>query len=263
MLEGMDGEPGIDAFVSGGYLLAQPYVRSASDTEGYAVPEDVFGSPRITASPCEARVLPSRAWFSTWLPRPTREEQEREASRWRVPVDTVGTLVDWTSEKTAAGRLLHWDAFADVATAREFARRFLPRDVAVRLLGLGLRRASAADFLRSVAERDAASTGGWGAPNGIRDGVERGATLEPGGTSIGYEVLSVALGEDRDSWHCESLTRHFVDEYDIRPEAGGLLRTYADAEKVAAVLNEKRIGCTVGMWRPWLIVEYRLDPSTS
>jgi len=261
---GMDGEPGIDDFVSGGYLLAQPYVRPDGVPEDF-VPVDVVGSPVLTASPCETHVLPSREWFSSWLPRPTREEQEREASLWGVPVHAVTDLVGWASKKATEGRLLHHDAFVDVGVAREFALRFLPPGRDVRLLGLGLRRDVAAEFLRAVAERDASHYGSWGggAPTGVRDGIERRVPLEPGGRSLGYEVLSVALGEQRDSWHCNALERWFRDDYGVHPKPGGLLATYADAEKVAAVLNEKGIGCTVGMWRPWLIVEYRLNPSTS
>jgi len=254
----MANEPPIDAFVCGGYLLVQPYV-APEDSYPDWVPKDVVGSPVVTTSPCFADVLPSEWAFKTWLPPPSREEQETAANGWGIPVTAVSDAIAWAHRSADEGRVLHHDAFADVATARAFADRFLPPSLDVRLLGIGLLRDAVPGFLRAVADRDAVFFGaGWGGPNGVRDGVERRVPFEAEATPLGYEVLSVALGEDRHSWHCESIERRFRDELGIRPAEGGLLRRYEEANKVAAVLNDEGVGCTVGLWRPWLVVEYDL-----
>ena len=231
MLEGMDGEPGIDAFVSGGYLLAQPYVRPDGVPEDF-VPADVVGSPVVTASPCLAEVLPGEPWFSTWLPSPSRGEQEDVARSWGVPLEALDGLLEWTASRAAEGRMLHDDAFADVETPRTLAHRFLRPRSPFRLLGLGLLRDSVSDVLRSTAEHDAVAFGpGWGAPNGVLDGVERRTSLQSDGHPLGYDVLSVALGEARHSWHCHHVERRFRDECGIRLERGGLLRTWRPARR--------------------------------
>lgn len=167
-------------------------------------------------------------------------------------------LLAWAHERVREGRVLRHHAFADVATAREFATRFLPHRSNFRLVGLGLRSEVAADFLLEVATHGEVSPGCKGAPNGVRDGVERGNALEGGGTDVGYEVLDVALGQPRCSWHCNHIEHRVLERVGVRAKPDRLLESLDDAERVATLCRDERVGCGAGLWRAWRVAEYAL-----
>ena len=198
---GVRSSPLVTDFVAGGYLLVQPYLPPEGRPPDM-MPADLLPSPLLTSSSCLAEILPSEWAFGTRLPAVSREERERGASLWGIPIAAIDGLTAWAGERVRGHRVLQHDAFADVEVAREFAAAFLPPRREVRLLGLGLRRDQVADYLRAVERRDELAFRGCGAPNGVRDGVERGLALEAGGRDLGFEVANVVLGQARESWLC-------------------------------------------------------------
>jgi hypothetical protein len=122
-----------------------------------------------------------------------------------------------------------------------------------------LRSDVAAGFLLEVATHGEVSPGYEGAPNVVRDGVERGVALEPGGTDIGYEVLDVALGRPSCSWHCNHVEHQVLERLGVRAKPDGLLESLDDAERVATFCRDERVGCGTGLWRAWRVAEYALD----
>ncbi len=254
----MRESPPLDAFVSGGYLLVQPFVLPPGRPPEY-VPDDLFTSPILTLTPCPAEILPEEWAFSTWIPTPSRAVREFQAGLWGIPPAAIDDLVGWAAARAREGRILHHDAFVDVATAREFAARFLAAEFDVRLVGLGLSRQTASEFLAEVEAHRELRPGGYDwAPNGVRDGVERGVPLEPGGQDLGYEVLNVALGVSRCSWHCCHVEHRVLERLGIRAKPDGLLASLADAERVATWCRDEAVGCGPNLWRAWRVVEYAL-----
>jgi len=247
----------LDAFVAGGYLLGQPF-EPPPDRPPEWVPADLVAPTMWTLATCMAEILPAEWAFMTWLPTPTRKQREDGAALWGIDAAVVDALVAWAHEQVREGRVLRHHVFVDVATAREFATRFLPHRSNFKLVGLGLRSEVATGFLLEVATHGDVSPGYKGAPNGVRDGVERGVPLEPGGTVIGYEVLDVALGQPRCSWHCNHVEHRVLERLGVRAKPDGFLASLDDAERVANFCRSERVGCGSGLWRAWRVAEYAL-----
>lgn len=254
----MTSEPLAAEFVSGGYVLVQPYVPPPGRPPGF-MPAGLVSSPAITLAQCMAEILPNEWAFKWWLPIPTRAEREDGAAVWGIPTSSIDELVSWSDECIREGHLLHHDAFADVETARKFAARFLSHRHEVRLVGLGLHRKLVDDYLRDVETHAEITPGFRGAPNGVRDGVARGVALAVAGSGLGYEVLNVKLGESNHSWHCHHIEQQIADECRVVSGAHGLIQDYEEALRVAtwcsANVNPPNV------WRAWRVEEYALEGS--
>jgi hypothetical protein len=248
----------IEEFVSGGYFLAQPFTPHPETRPQY-FPADLVQAPVITVSPCLAEVLPDDCVIDIGWTRypPLRTEDRAEvAADWGIAAEAIDDVARWSAGQHRHGRLLHDDAFADVDVAREFARRFLSSTTEVKLLGIGLHRSLVADFLDTVQQRREIAPGHVGAPNGVRDGVARGGALAAGGRPLGFEVLDVAFGESRHSWHCHGLEREMHDRLGVDLLPGGLIERYEDAVRIAESCDSPELGCESGVWRAWVVVEY-------
>ncbi len=252
----MAEDPPLDEFVSGGYFLIQPFVPSP-DRHAIYFPSDLVQPPVVTLSPCLAEVVPDEWACSNWLPLISQEYRESCAAEWGIPSHIVAELFTWCLQRVEEGQILHHDAFADLETAREFALRFLPPRSDVRLLGIGLHRDLQEGLFRAVESEGAAKFGpGWGAPNGVLEGVRRRLPLATGGQHLGYEVLDIAFGEQRHSWLCHGLERRMHDEQGVRLLPGGLISTYDQACRVAAHCDDPANHCERGVWRAWRVVNY-------
>lgn len=253
----MTAEPLAADFVSGGYVLVQPYVPAPDRPPGF-MPSGLVGSPVITLAQCMAEILPDEWAFGTWLPLPTRPQREAGAAEWGIPASRIDELVTWSAESIREGHVLHHDAFADVESARKFAARFLSHRHEVRLIGLGLHRNLVDDYLRDVEIHAEITPGFPGGPNGVRDGVARGVALAVGGSGLGYEVLDVKLGESNHSWHCYHTEQQIADACGAVSGAHGLIQDYEDALRVATWCSAN-VKCPPNVWRAWRVEEYDLE----
>ena len=109
-------------FVSGGYFLVRPF-HPHPETLPIFMPADLVGRPVITLGECLATILPDDWAFRFWTPLPSLEEREDGAAEWAIPKESIAEIVAWGEARRTEERLLHHDAFADVATAAEFGRR--------------------------------------------------------------------------------------------------------------------------------------------
>lgn len=254
----MSAEPPVEEFVSGGYFLVQPFTRDAESPAEF-LPPDVVPPPVITVAPCFATVLPNRNLLDLGgtMPDATdRAERQIAAAAWGIPPSKADDVAQWMGEQRRRGGIHVADAFADPDVAREFTRRFVPDSIDTRLLGIGLHRPSVAMFLDVVRQRSELSPGFMGGPNGVRDAVELGLPLVRGGRRLGYEVLDVAHGQGRHSWHCHHHERRLRDQWGVRLGAGGMIECFDDAVRIAAACDAQELGCEPGVWRAWIVVEY-------
>lgn len=98
---------------------------------------------------------------------------------------------------------------------------------------------------------------------GIAKRVKQGIAVEPGGTPIGYDILS--YGGYRDfghSWLCSGLEKDMHELFGIRANELGLLATYDDARKVYEWIAEdecKGIRAEPEPYDMWLLLSYPLS----
>lgn len=254
----MSAEPPVEEFVTGGYFLVQPFTRHPESPPEF-LPPDVVRPPVITVAPCFATVLPSQGLIDLggrMLDATDRVECEVAAAAWGIPPAQADEVVQWMGERRERGGIHCADAFAHPDVAREFTRRFVPASIDARLLGIGLHRSTAPAFLEAVRRDAGLGPGVAGPPNGVLNAVVSGRPLVCGGRRLGYDVLDVAHGQGRHSWHCHHHERRVRDQWGIRLGAGGMIERFDDAVRIAAACDAQELGCEPGVWRAWIVVEY-------
>ncbi len=249
-------------FVSGGYVLARPFMPP-EDGLPLFFPKRLVGRPVITVSPCIAEMLPSDCClFAPWPPHHAAQLRE-EAADWGITATEAAE--EWARRKQQDGRIPWGEAFSDLEDAREVATRFVSPAGDLRLLGIAMERDRVEEFLAAydvfvTAQEESSGAGGPRhrlVPSGVRDLVSRRLPVAPDGRALGYEVLDVVAGESRHSWHCQGIEQEMHDRFGVRLASGGMIPDAEDARRVATVCDAEQ--GEPGVWRAWLVTEYPLS----
>ena len=128
--------------VCGGYFLVKP-----ADRPDY-VSGDLLPPRLLSLSSCICDFIPD-VWAIDWA-NVSPEERTAEAHKVGIEAAQLPELIDWTTQQLNAGEFGWPCVFFGVHDARAFAERFLPRDVDVRLLGIGLHPSFTEEFLTAM-----------------------------------------------------------------------------------------------------------------
>lgn len=91
---------------------------------------------------------------------------------------------------------------------------------------------------------------------GVLEVLTRRRALEPGGSTLGWEMLGYDTYGTFHSWLCHGLENDVLHTYAVRPNAHGLIASQADAETVAAHCRKPEVGTEPGFWAPWILAQY-------
>lgn len=231
----------IDAadYVAGGYILTR---RVARDDAHHSA--DLLPAWIVSAGPCLADMALEYWW---------NEANVAEAAGFGVPESSWPELISWYTEQfeTSIGAP---GIARSPDVIHEFIDRFVTDRTDLTLLGLGL----APEHARELIDN-------WRSPPdrgeyGVFEMLERGVSLHPGGTALGYEVISYEYGLEH-SWLCNSLETLAHERLGITPNEHGLLASASEAAAVADMANDSD-AVEPGLWLPWLLVTYSLIPTS-
>lgn len=218
---------GDDDVVAGGYLLV--HRGDTPGVEGY-----------LSASECIACQFPGY-WALGWTDVDV-DERRALLAHWGIDATGLPALVEAATDSFEAGTL-GWPAvFASPKAARRFASRQRVSHPTLTLIGVGLPRARAEDFLTD------------GEDDGFTAAVARGAGLAPG-EDAGWEVLADDGGSFH-SWHCHpDLEAEVGVQEGVVAGPDGLILERAEAEAVAVAYDADQ-GTEAARWLPWLLRSY-------
>ncbi len=240
------GEPlELRQFVCGGYVLTAPVARPAY-TSAELLPEQL-----VTSSFCIAESVPD-IWALRWA-SVDGETRRLEAAKCGIASGRLEAVIEHVTAAHQAGEFLWPNLFLSVELARRFWREFLAHRLGLFIVGIGLHKELAAEFL------DAAKPGHHETPPGVWACVARGTPIAAGGKPLGWEILGYAGGGDFHSWLCNGLETVALDELGIRPGTNGLIESYADAEAVARYCRQEGARAEPVPWHPWLLVRHETD----
>jgi hypothetical protein len=227
-----------EPLILAGFLVTRPAPRP--DTAAAIVPEVV-----ITGSDCIAPMAPS-TWTLAWVTN-TRDERLACLGAFGLGDALLDDVVARSTAKFGAG--LGWPhMFTDLETAREFLRRFVPRDHDARLLALCL---SAADGARFVANSGAASS----SEPAVLATLRSGRAPPPGGTALGSDLLGLEAGGSFHSFLCNGLEAEVHARCGVVPNTWGLYDDHDVARRSAAAIEE--VGTAEpGPWFAWRMLDY-------
>jgi hypothetical protein len=152
----------------------------------------------------------------------------------------------WVASQVRSGRLGDFGVFLDLASAREFAARFIRRSEEVKLLGIGLPAEFVEAFLNEAVEYygDLPTCGVFQAVNA------RNATAD-GGISLGYEPLGY------EPCSIPALVNHISEDWPVRRWARHLndYGIFSDLETCVRVVDAQ---VEQAVWSPWLLTDYSI-----
>jgi hypothetical protein len=231
----------IDDFAAGGYFLTK-YTGRADCMSSDLLPPRI-----ISASDCIVDIVPD-AWAVEWA-KYNAGQRKREAAKAGIPPDVLPQVIQWVTSRLDHSEIGWPVVFYSADVARHFARKFLPNDDEIVLIGVGLQR----DLVNEFLEEEKPSTG-HGVP-GVYEALSRGESLEAGGEVLGFEVLGYEWGGFH-SWLCNGLEVDGYREFKIRPNSHGFIATLEEAAMFAEYASREEVGAEPALWRPWLVVKY-------
>jgi hypothetical protein len=240
----------LDRYVCGGYFIAKP-ASNAGPVEFCEICKAKLPPGKIiTLSTCLTATLPHN-WAYEWV-GVTDEERKRRAEVWGLHDSDLNEFIKWATERQRAGKIGYPHTLLTLDTATDLLRRFQIKRNGWHLLGLGLRRDSAASFVAEYAPRHENEL-----LMVIAQAISEGNALDRSGQVIGYEVLAWEV-DGFHSWFCSLSEKDVSDELGIHPEPNGLLDSYEDATKVASAAAQPHDAAPFGpvAWYPWAVVSY-------
>lgn len=181
------------------------------------------------------------------------------AVKFGIPEGKWNEFQDWCS-KGYEDWMDMWSMFHSTYTARQFIQQFLPDTSNLWIIGAGLPYEQEEKSWRGHEPEDPVDC------YGIRKRVSRHIPLEPGGESLGFEVLSFEYGDIGHSWLCNYLHHDMNRLFGIKPNPYGLIDNYYDAKKVTDWIAEdemKGIRAEPASYDFWLLMSYPLDEAKS
>ena len=229
------------SFISGGYFLALPALRSGS-MNAELLPDAI-----LTASGCLANFAPD-TWGIAWT-GDTIESRREAAARFGLDEQGLRALTDWSTEAMDSGSLGWPNVFFDVETAFHVRARFLPASVEPVVFGIAL----PAD-LRDAFLEETRPGPGEGTP-GVVMALEANARQDERGSVLGFDVL----GWDHGGFHsyiCNGLETEFERALGLTPNSHGFFATEQEARRCAEHAGVETTGAEPALWLPWRVVRY-------
>ncbi len=227
-------------FYSGGYFITRP------GNPGWEQLKDLLPDKLISLSNdiCQTLEL-NWGW-------PTGDIQS--AINFGIDQNQIAEFSNWCYEDYE-GEMSMWRMFHSPAAARHFVTRFIPNTQDLRIIGAGLPAELEIAHWR-VSLQDGKT------PYGIEQRIERRLPMEPGGQSLGFEVLSFGYGDFGHSWLCNYLHQDMYQLYSIQPSEYGLIQHEQEAQTVYEWILEDEMRGHRAEPEPydyWLLVDYPLN----
>ncbi len=225
----------MDGYVSGGYFLTRRVLRNDRFMSSELLPASF-----VTLSGCLADFALEFWW---------NHENVAGATRFGVNENRLPALIDWYREQFDR-RLGAPNVAFSTDVISEFLQNFVDDTTGLVILGCGVSEEHQERLLQG--HRTPEERGEYG----VFKMLEGNHPLEPGGSALGFELMSYDLGLEH-SWLCNSLEREVQSRYDIAPNLQtGLLESYEDAVTAADYISQDEVGAEPGTWLPWLVVQY-------
>ena len=235
-------------YFCGGYVLTRPADRKEANP---TLPVDKVIS--ISRDVCE--FFPD-SWALDWA-RNSERDLEEVRGVFELNEEQIKEISGWARNSFGA-QFGAWYVIYRLETARFLKNKFLNHLSDSKLLGIGLHKTLAPDFLKKL--KAPPSKPGF-APNGEAGAYEviiEQRLLEEGGKPLGFEpvvadaVTTIALGC---SWLCNQLELDALKNH-IPINEFGLIDDYEAALKFVGLANRGDLGAEPGLWLPWLLVDY-------
>ena len=208
--------PRLRDFVCAGFFLVKP-VNLQSPSEHL--------DKVVTASTYVSSTLPD-TWAFSWV---MMEESEREtaASAWGFNEEDAKRFIDWVTEQMYAENIGWPNVLMSINVATNLLDIFNTEEVrTARLVGLGLHKEMVSAFLdKSGFNKDAFGR------VGIVKCLSRNKQLPKGKRILGYDILSLDISGDLDSWLRYLLNHSSEKRRKIRSNSHGLINSYSDARE--------------------------------
>ena len=230
----------VSQYTSGGYFFAKYADRFES------MSPDLLPTRILSASNCIVEI--PDAWAVEWAKYQDSERQE-EAATFGIEPEILPQVVTWVTSRLNSEEIGWPVVFYTLETAREFAKKFLPGNEDVVLLGIGLQQEFADVLLQEEKPPD-----NHGIP-GVYQALGKGLALEGDGEVLGFEVLGYEWGGFH-SWLCNGLEVGSSREFNIRPNSHGFISNLEDAAKSAEYASRETVGAEPALWQPWLVIKY-------
>jgi hypothetical protein len=230
----------LNDYYSGGYFLLR-----ANKPDWPALQTDLLAKKLVSMSTCMCPRV-SVGWG--WTPG-----NRQAALDFGIPPGRLDDFIDWCgyASKTEIGV---WSMFHSIDIARQFIRRFLPDTTDLNLIGVGLPK--------DLAEKSWLHAGGQ-KDSGVEKRIQQELPIEPGGETLGFDVVMYNYNDFGDSWLCSNLQYDMHDLFGIRPNQYGLMDNAEDARKIYDWIAEgEKLGIHRAEPEPyyfWLLVSYPLE----
>jgi hypothetical protein len=234
-------------FLSGGYYLTRPANRG-SYISAKLIPERI-----LSASSCICQFFPD-TWAIQWTADDQGERKE-SAAAFQIPPEKLDRIIQWATDSFE--KLFGWpNVFYSLEAAMAARSEFLPKDLDVTVFGLGLHRDDAGEFLKWAKPPSQIPGYSPQGEKGIYQCINARNTIAVGGRQIGFELLSLFVGQLDHSWLCNGLETVCDEKLNVRPNEYGFIAEYSDAKRCTEYISRGEVGAEPGLWKPWLITLY-------
>lgn len=233
--------PSVRDYVSGGYFIARPAMRSAF------MNADLLPEMIITATDCIVDLVPN-TWSIEWS-RETQAARREEAAKFGLEDVELAAFTAWCTSALESGDLAWPGVFLSVDVALRVKREFLSRAASLVVIGIALPRDLVSAFLDETRVE-----AGQGEPGSVA-AVRGGKTPSDRGRPLGYDVLGWDFGGFH-SYVCNGLETEFADAFKIRPNRWGFFDLLDDARRCADHCNLETTGAEPALWMPWRVSIY-------
>ncbi len=220
------------------------HYENGASAEARSLRNELLPAKLISLSRCICPRL-QVAWG--WTP-PDREA----ALQFGIAEDRFEAFVLWCENEYQL-EMDYYSIFHTPAAARRFAERFMPQPSHLHLIGAGLHQSLALTQWRDPADEEL---------YGIEQRIRQHLPLEPGGTTLGFEVASFTNSDVSHSWICSGLPEDMQQLFGIRPGQFGLIERREDAQRVYEwIVEDEQRGhrAEPEPYDYWLLVSYPLS----
>jgi hypothetical protein len=234
----------LNRFIAGGYVLLSPADRP-SWMDASLVPPIV-----VSASGCICKTVPD-IWAYDGADDQSLRSRVEAAGSLGVPKDVFRKVVKWCNAAFFK-KLIAWPhVFVTVDTAYEFVHKFVRGETGLRIVGLGIHKDHAREFLDEALETDPSEVN-------LAYILRQDRGLADGGHVLGFEVL----GFDRNdfhSWLCNGLEGEVAAALGVKPGPHGPIVSEHAAESVAKYCNREDLETEPVYWHPWALLNYSFE----